>query len=203
MISRKYEIKKHVIGEDPDLEKSGRILNNVIERSRDGTTIEADQRHVREIMKDLELQRANHSATHADSKGENRRGRRQTQTKHEWDGTGDGDGRDRPQMSGDDANDSQALTGGDITRYRALVARVCYLSRPTRSQVRQCRYVVRWQDHQCVTWSVSRGSEDSSLGSREQSAGCGGSRVTSWKRIKTLTGEATKTLDDGCRPESS
>ena len=27
MISRKYEIKKQVIGEDTDLEKSGRILN--------------------------------------------------------------------------------------------------------------------------------------------------------------------------------
>ena len=31
-------------------------------------------------------------------------------------------------MSSDDANDSQALTGGDITRYRALVARISYLS---------------------------------------------------------------------------
>ena len=31
MISRKYEIKKQVIGEDPDLEKSGIILNRVIE----------------------------------------------------------------------------------------------------------------------------------------------------------------------------
>ena len=27
--SRKYEIKKQVIGEDPDLEKSGRVLNRV------------------------------------------------------------------------------------------------------------------------------------------------------------------------------
>ena len=31
MISKKYEIKKQVIGEDPDFEKSGRILNRVIE----------------------------------------------------------------------------------------------------------------------------------------------------------------------------
>ena len=31
MISKKYEIMKQVIGEDPDLEKSGRILNRVIE----------------------------------------------------------------------------------------------------------------------------------------------------------------------------
>ena len=50
-------------------------------------------------------------------------------TEHEWDGMGDGDGRNRPQMAGNDANDSQALTGGDITRYRALVARISNLSR--------------------------------------------------------------------------
>ena len=31
-------------------------------------------------------------------------------------------------MAGDDDKDSQALTGGDITRYRALVARISYLS---------------------------------------------------------------------------
>ena len=48
MRSRKFEIKNHEIGEDPDLEKSGRMLNRVIEWDRDGITIEADQRHVRE-----------------------------------------------------------------------------------------------------------------------------------------------------------
>ena len=31
-------------------------------------------------------------------------------------------------MADEDDNDSQALTGGDITRYRALVARISYLS---------------------------------------------------------------------------
>ena len=46
MISKKYEIKKQVLGRGPDLEKSGRILNRVIEWDRDGNTIEADQRHV-------------------------------------------------------------------------------------------------------------------------------------------------------------
>ena len=44
--SRSMEIKKQVIGEEPDDEKSGRILNRVIEWNRDGITIEADQRHV-------------------------------------------------------------------------------------------------------------------------------------------------------------
>ena len=52
-----------MIGEDPDLEESGRILNRVIVWNRDGITIEADQRHVRETLKGLELERANHSAT--------------------------------------------------------------------------------------------------------------------------------------------
>ena len=58
MISRRYDIKKQVIGEDPDLEKSGRILSRVIAWNRDGITIEADQRHVREMLKGLELERA-------------------------------------------------------------------------------------------------------------------------------------------------
>ena len=43
-----------------------------------------------------------------------------------------GDDRERPQMADDDDNDSQAFTGGDITRYRALVARISYLSHVVR-----------------------------------------------------------------------
>ena len=50
-------------------------------------------------------------------RSENRRGRRQAQTKHEWDDVSEGDDRYRPQMEDDDDNDSQALAGGDITRY--------------------------------------------------------------------------------------
>ena len=50
MISRKYKIKKQVIGENADLEKSGRILNRVIGWGRDSITIEADQRHVKELF---------------------------------------------------------------------------------------------------------------------------------------------------------
>ena len=131
MISKKYKIKKQVLGGDPDLEKSGRILNRVIEWDRDGITIEADQRHVREIMKGLELERANHSATPCDverrdeSKWEMRCGR--GQSKYRWNDMNDDDNRDRPRMVDDDAIDSQALTGGDVTRYRALVARISYL----------------------------------------------------------------------------
>ena len=47
MISKRHESKKQVIGEDPDLEKSGRTLNRVIAWNRDGITIEADQRHAK------------------------------------------------------------------------------------------------------------------------------------------------------------
>ena len=50
------------------------------------------------------------------------------QTKREWVDAKEGDDRDRPRMADDDDNDSQALTGGDITWCRALVARISYLS---------------------------------------------------------------------------
>ena len=101
------------LGGDLDLEKSGRIRNSVVEWDRDGITIEADQRHVRGVMKGLE--RANHSATPCaverrdESKGDNRCGR--GQTKRRWDVVNDDDNRDRPRMADDDAMD----TGGDIT----------------------------------------------------------------------------------------
>ena len=55
-----------------------------------------DQRHVREILKDLELERitlrrhALWKGRMSESEKENRRGQGQTQTKHEWDGMGEG-----------------------------------------------------------------------------------------------------------------
>ena len=125
-------------------------------------------RYVREILEDLELERADHSATPCvverknednarsdESKEKNRCGQGQTQTKHEWDGTSDGDDRDRSQMAGDDSNDSQALTGGDITVYKALAARISYLSqdRPDLKSA-QCKSVVRCQVHLFVTCSA-------------------------------------------------
>ena len=97
MISAQYEIKKLVLGGDPDLEKSGRILNRVIEWERDGITIEADQRQ-RDNKGPRE--RANHSATPCaverrdEGKGENRCGRRQS--KHRRNDVNDDDNRSRP-----------------------------------------------------------------------------------------------------------
>ena len=42
MTARKYEIKKQVVGEDAEHEKSGRILNRVIKWERGEITVEAD-----------------------------------------------------------------------------------------------------------------------------------------------------------------
>ena len=129
------------MGEDADFENSGRILIRVNKWGRDGVTVEADQRYVREILKDLELEQVNHAATPCNvdkksensvrshgSKGENHCEQGQRHTKHDLDDAGDGDDKNRVQMTNDerdDANDSQALTGGDIAKYRAIVARIC------------------------------------------------------------------------------
>ena len=65
------------------------------------------------------------------SKGEKQCEQGQRQTKHDWDDAGDGDDENSVQMTNDerdDANDSQALRGGDLTKFRAFVARISYLS---------------------------------------------------------------------------
>ena len=65
------------------------------------------------------------------SKGKNQCEWGHRQTIHDWDDAGDGDDTNRVQMTTDerdDANDSQALTGCDITKYRELVARISDLS---------------------------------------------------------------------------
>ena len=83
--------------------------------------------HVREVLCAVEWENEG-TARSVESEVENRREQGRTQTKHEWDGVSDGDGSYKPQMACDDANDSQALTGGDITKFGAHVARVSYLS---------------------------------------------------------------------------
>ena len=129
MTSKKYEIRKQVLGGDPDLEKTGRTLNRVIEWDRDGITIEAD---VRQIMKGLELERADHSATPCDvAKRDECKGRTDadegrpstnglmrttmtTETDPGW-----------PMTMPMTARHSQVVT---FTRHGALVARISYLS---------------------------------------------------------------------------
>ena len=199
MISKKYEIKKQVTGEDPDFEKSGRILNRVIEWNRDGITKEADQRHVRELLKGLDLERAKRSTTPCavdrrdEGKGERRHGQGQTQTEHEWSNASNSDDKDRPQMADDDDPDSQALANGDITRCSTRGADQAACRKIEQiSSLRQCRYAVQWQSHRCATWNASRGSDDTSLESRGRGAGSAGSTVVNWRHTQMLTGEATK-----------
>ena len=216
ILSRQYQIKKQVIGENPDLEKSGIRLNRVIAWNRDGITIGADQRPVRERSKNLELERANRSATPCaverntegnarrdGSKGENRCEQEQTQTKHERVGMGDGDGRNRPLMAGDDANDSQALTGGDITKYRALVARTSYLS--------QDRPDLKFASMQVCCAMAKPSGRDMERVKRIGSYLAGKPRAKCrfrWQQSGELEscsdadGEATKPLDDWCQLES-
>ena len=79
----KYEIKKQVIGEDPDFEKSGRTLSRVIEWNRDGITIEADQRHVRD---DTERSFVGASESLCDTMCRGKKGRRQ-RGEPTWTGT--------------------------------------------------------------------------------------------------------------------
>ena len=98
------------------------------------TVSQSKQRHVRKMLKGLVLERANRSATPCaverrdEGKGESRRGQEQTQAGHKWDNANNSDDRDRPQVADNDDPDSQALTNGDITLCRALVARISYLS---------------------------------------------------------------------------
>ena len=81
MISRKYEIQKQVIAEDPDLEKSGRILNRVVRAHHSATPCAVERKEEGGARRD-------------ESKGENRCGQGQTQIKHERDDVNDGDDRD-------------------------------------------------------------------------------------------------------------
>ena len=117
-------------------------MNRVINCGHDGISIEASQGHVREILKDLDLERGNHTATPCtverktednaridESNRENQCEQGQCQTKHDWDTAGDGDDKNRMQMTNDArdvVNDCQALTSGGITKYRALEARISY-----------------------------------------------------------------------------
>ena len=62
-------------------------------------------------------------------------------------------------MTDDDTGDSQALAGGDITRYRALVARISYLS--------QDRPDLKFASMQvcCAQWRSPRENRESDAGS--------------------------------------
>ena len=64
-------------------------------------------------------------------KGEKRYGQERRQMTHRWDDTGDEGNKHRIQMTSDEHDDmtsGRMLVEGDITKYRALVARISYLS---------------------------------------------------------------------------
>ena len=130
------------------------------------------------MLKDLELEQANHAASpcsvdknNENNEGENQCEQRQRQTKLEWNDAGDGDDKNRVQKTNDerderdDTNDSQALTGGDITKYRAhsWYASVTCHKNDQISSLRQLKYAVRWQTRQRLTW----GQEDWKVSSGE------------------------------------
>ena len=88
-------------------------------------------------------------------------------------------------MTSDGENDSEALTGGDLTKNRALVARVSNLS--------QDRPDLKFPS--MPAWrAMANPTVDTSLASRERSAGSVGNGAATWKRTRTQTGEATQPL---------
>ena len=96
-------------------------------------------------------------------KGENQCEQGQRQTKHDWDNTGDGDDKNRVQMTNnerDNANDSQALTvvTSRSTEHLWRASDTCHKIDQI-SSWRQCKYDVRWQTRQRLTWERSRGLE--------------------------------------------
>ena len=116
----------------------------------------------------------------------------QTQTTRKWDDVNDDNRRWQMTMPVTVRHSQVVTTRGTERSLHESVA--CHKTDQISSS-HHCSYVARWRSHQCGTWSVSRGSEDASLGSREQSAGTAGSRVASWRRIQTVT-EATRPPDD-------
>ena len=115
----------------------------------------------------------------------------------------DGDDRDRPQVAGDDANDNRALTGGDITKHRALVARISNLSQDRRdlkfASMQVCCAMARPSvlDMERVKkiWRYLAGNQRAKCWFRWQWSG-------QLEACSDADWEATWPLDDRCQPES-
>ena len=197
------------------LEEFAAYLMNRCDIGSDCITIETDQRPVQEILKDLDLECANHiadpmrrgeeeswtmrEATNARERTEGEQG--QPETQRDWDDESDRSDRRRVQVTSDGENDSQALTGGDITNCKALVARVSYLSQDRPGLKFASMQASCGADQRLET--CEKGSEDTSLAGQERSAGSCGNRVATSKRARTQTGEATLPPDDQSRSERS
>ena len=100
--------------------------------------------------------------------------------------------------------DSQAHTGGDITRYRALVARIRYMSqdRPDLmfASVRVCCAMAKpsMRGMECVK-RIGRYF----VGNQERSVGSACNSVATWRLTRMLAGEATEPHDGRSQLESS
>ena len=101
---KRYEIKTQMIGEAADLDKQLQILNRTVRWSSRGLWIEADPRHVKEVIKALGLERATPAPTPGVvAKGETR--------------VEDNDGSVDPELGPE-----------ETTMFRAVAARLNYLS---------------------------------------------------------------------------
>ena len=129
----------------------------------------------------------------------------------------DGDSGDHHRMADDHAIDSQALTGGDITRYRALVARISYLSQDRSdfkfASMRVCCAMVKpsMRDMECTKRSGRYlvGKPRAKCWFRWQQSGdleaysdtdWGGDRLDGRSQLESSSGEATVPK---CGPRSS
>ena len=156
--STRYE----VVGEDADLEKSGRILSRVIDLGCDVITIEVDQRHVREMLKGLELERANHAATRCNMDEKNESNSRSDGSKGRTNVNRDGA---KPNTIGilrvivTTVKHSQVATLRS-TEHLSYETAVCHKIDQISSS-RQCKYAVEedwkvsWSDH--VRWTLFEG----------------------------------------------
>ena len=109
VISKKYEIKKQVIGEDPDHEKSGEKIESrhQMESQRyhnrgRSETRQGDTERFLSWSKRIALQHRVGVERMDEGKGQSRCRQEQTQAEHEWDNANDGDDRDRQRMVDDE-----------------------------------------------------------------------------------------------------
>ena len=200
MKPKRYEIKKQVIGEDPDLEKSGRILNRVIARNHDGITM-ADQRHSERISPRHRVPwRGRMTARESTDEDRNRPGLNTSVMT--WTTVTTGTDCRRQMTMTTTAQHSQvaASRGTEHSLHESVSCRTI----DQISSLHRCRCVVRWRGPPCATWNASRESDDTSSGGQKRGAGSVGSRVVSWRHTtQTLTEEAKRLPGGPCRLGSS
>lgn len=146
----KYDIKTQLIGERADLAKEARVLNRTIRWTRQGLEVEADPRHVKVILEQLGLEHANPAPTPVYEQRERSRG---GVARERWGQSQCSCGPYRvssagcPQPGGDlraqrgepaddggvigrteDESKGELLSPNAATAYRAVAARMNYLS---------------------------------------------------------------------------